>query len=100
MPYRGPRPSQDQEAENWIDVNDNEISFAKDYPRTLNCHYVGSPVVQLAPTDIEVFCKNVFSDGSEDRRVMEIAYVEKNFGQIKMKLGATKYTKNSDEYMA
>ncbi|CAG8601100.1 410_t:CDS:2 [Funneliformis mosseae] len=88
MPFRGPR------------LSHNEISFAKDYPKTLNCHHVGSPVVQLVLTDIEVFCKNVFSDGSVDRRVMEITYVEKNFGQIKMKLGATKYTKNSDKYMA
>ena len=42
----------------------------------------------------------MFSDGSVDRRVMEITYVEKNFGQIKMKLGATKYAKDSDKYMA
>jgi hypothetical protein len=42
----------------------------------------------------------VFPNGNVDRRIMEITYVERNFGQIKMKLGATKYTENSDSYMA
>src|ERR1051325_5615668 len=47
----------DTKSEIWIDVYGNKVSFAKDYPKTLSCDYVGSPVVQLAQTDNDIFCK-------------------------------------------
>src|SRR5207244_4798317 len=103
-PYRtdGFRDKEDIDivANIWVDVDGNEISFAGDYPKTLNCDYVGSPVVQLSPTDNEIFYKSVFSDGSVDKRIREVTYMEKQFGEVSMKLATTRYTENNDRYIA
>ena len=80
-----------EKSEIWVDVNSSKISFARDYPKTLSCNYVGSPVVQLAPTDNDIFCKSVLSDGSIDDRIFEVNYLEKDYGGVNMKLAITEY---------